>query len=199
MGSFRARLLCLSLAVGVAACAKPAAVTTPPPAKPAVSNVTQYLPLLDATVFAYDTANETGGGKGLLVMEIRRRRSSMGELVVAGRVRRLEIDETGIRHATGGWLLRPPLKLGATWQGDFGTVEVRSIDKAVSVPAGDFSACLETVEALTSSEFSKKTTTVFCPDVGIVTRVTEAETSEGYVSESMRLRSHGPRFDAEPR
>ncbi|MFZ5890113.1 MAG: hypothetical protein ACOY0T_03515 [Myxococcota bacterium] len=172
----------------------------PPPAKPAPapvasSDAARFLPLADATVFAYDTESFHTGQKGLLVMEVRRPRPSLAELVVAGRVRRLDIDNTGVRHVTGGYLLKPPLALHAKFPGDFGMVEITAVDKTVSVPAGTFPGCLETTEELASTEFSKRTVTLFCPDVGIVERRTEAESNEGNLSEALKLRSHGPRVD----
>ena len=110
------------VAAALVACAKaaaPPAPAAPPPQ--AASEVSRYLPLQDATVFAYDTTSGGSEQKGLLVLEIRRRRPSMAELIVAGRTRRVEIDATGIRHATGGYLLKAPLSLHAKYPGDFGS------------------------------------------------------------------------------
>jgi hypothetical protein len=131
----------------------------------------------------------------MLVLEVRRPRSSLAELSVAGRIQRLEIDATGIRHLTGGWLLKLPITLGASWRGDFGTVEVTSLERQLSVPAGRFSDCLETVESLSGADFNKRTTTAYCPGVGIVARRTEVESDEGNGVESLTLRSFGPRVD----
>ncbi|HET9932972.1 MAG TPA: hypothetical protein VFQ35_19850, partial [Polyangiaceae bacterium] len=144
--------------------------------------MSRYLPLQDATVFAYDTTSGAEAQKGMLVLEIRRPRTGMAELIVAGRTRRVEIDDTGIHHATGGYLLKPPLTLHAKFPGDFGMVEITAIDKVVTVPAGSFAGCIETAEELTNAEFSKRTVTTYCPDVGIVARRTEAETNEGNLS-----------------
>jgi hypothetical protein len=185
----------LGSALVVACSAPPAPAAKAPPAQGPTSDVTRFLPLLDATVFAYDTTSGQNAQKGLLVLEVRRRRPGMAELAVAGRVRRLEIDATGIRHATGGYLLKPPVQLNAQFPGDFGMVKVTAVDKTVSVPAGTFSGCLETTEDLASAEFSKRTVTAYCPNVGIVTRRTEAESNEGSAIESLELRSHGPRVD----
>ncbi|MGC4091773.1 MAG: hypothetical protein QM756_28600 [Polyangiaceae bacterium] len=188
----------VALGFACAACSAP----KPPPPKPvpmpvASSAVARYLPLLDATVLAFDSLAEQSGDKGLLVLEIRRPRPNMAELSVAGRVRRLEIDDSGVRHATGGYLLKPPLELHAKFPGDFGMVEITAVDKAVSVPAGNFSGCVETTEELNGADFHKRTVTSFCPDVGIVARRTEAESNEGNAVESLKLRSHGPRVDLE--
>jgi len=195
MGNLSKSLLVSVLALG--GCAKsappPAAATT---ASPSVEGVERWLPLKNATVYAYDTVSEPSGEKGMLVLEVRRARTSMVELSVAGRVQRVEVDATGIRHVTGGWLLKEPPTLGARWKGDFGAVEVTAIDRQVSVPAGKFTGCLETVESLAGADFNKRTTTVYCSGVGIATRRTEVESNEGNGVESLNLRSFGPKFEA---
>jgi hypothetical protein len=185
-------LLC---GLALAACAS-APPPTPPPAPVVVAQgVERFLPLKDATVFAYDTVSEPGGQKGMLVLEVRRSRTGLVELSVAGRVQRVEIDATGIRHVTGGWLLKEPVSLGARFRGDFGEVEVTALDRQVTVGAGTFANCLETVESLAGADFNKRTTTVYCADVGIATRRTEVESNEGNGAESLSLRSFGPKFD----
>lgn len=153
------------------------------------------MPLIDATVFAYETTSELTGETGMLVLEVRRPRPGSAELVVAGRVRRLSIDPTGIQHATGGWLLKEPLERGATWKGDFGEVQVTALDRTVTTPAGVFAGCLDTTESSSGQDFAKRTITTYCPEVGITLRRTEVESDEGAGIESLRLRSHGPRVD----
>lgn len=182
-------------ALGLAcACGAP-----PPPPKPAAPAVTtsaeRFLPLTHDTVFAYETRSEQTGETGLLVLEVRRPAPERAELAVAGNVTRLLVDDTGIRLVTGGWLLKLPLSLGATWPGDFGQVEVTAFDRVVETPAGVFAGCLETTEVQAGTGFSKKTATTYCPNVGIVLRRTEVESDEGSGAEAIRLRSHGPRFD----
>lgn len=153
------------------------------------------MPLQDATVFAYETESGITGQRGMLALEVRRPGPDRAELVVAGRVRRLLIDSTGIRHLTGGWLLKEPLQVGATWKGDFGQVRVTAVDRALSTPAGKFTGCVETLESASGAEFSKQIVTTFCPAVGIAARRTEVESDDGAGVESIRLRSHGPRVD----
>ena len=67
--------------------------------------------------------------------------------------------------------------------------------KSFESTAGGFSGCLETLESASGPDFTKSTRTTYCPDVGIVERITEVESDEGAGSEAIRLRSHGPRFD----
>jgi len=186
------------IALWLGACDKPQPKTAPAQPRPqALSAAERFMPLPDATVYAYDTQSGASSERGLLVLEVRRRRPGLAELVVAGNTSRVELDATGLRHATGGWLLKEPLALGAKWQGNFGQVEVTAVDRNPSVPAGNYTGCLETVESVSSAEFSKRTTTVFCPDVGIATRVTEVEADAGFAAETMKLKSFGPRFSLE--
>lgn len=179
------------LALGCAP-AKPATAPAPPAAAP--SGLVRYLPLEDGTVLSYDTVAEPGGERGLLVLEIRRPNSETAELVVAGRAQRLRVTASSVSSYAGGVLLREPLRAGAAWKGDFGHVRLTRTDRSLTVGAGTFSGCLETVEELTTREGEKRTTTVFCPGVGIASRETEAEQGGERQSERIMLKSYGPKF-----
>jgi len=181
------------LALLVAACSAPPAPQAKAPAATA-AGVLRYLPLEHETVFSYDTRVEPSGERGLLVLEVRRRRPELAELVVAGRVQRLNVTSDSIELVTGGALLRAPLTEGASWRGDFGRVRVTHISRTVTVPAGTFKDCIETVEEMTSSEGRKRTTTAFCPAVGIALRETEVEQEAQQATERIELRSFGKRF-----
>ncbi|HEY3499681.1 MAG TPA: hypothetical protein VGK73_33550 [Polyangiaceae bacterium] len=165
-----------------------------PARTPKASGFAAYLPLEDATVFSYATTTEPAGERGLLVLEIRRPRAEVAELVVAGRVRRMNVTAQGIAHVTGGFLLRAPLAVGENWQGDFGHVRVTSIDRKVAVPAGRFEGCVETVEEMTTNAGTKRTTTAYCPGIGIALRETEAEQEGERAVERIALKSYGKRF-----
>jgi hypothetical protein len=184
------------LAFFAATCsAPPAPKPKPPPAT--AGGVSRYLPLEHETVFSYDTRVEPSGERGLLVLEVRRRRPELAELVVAGRVQRLNVTSDAIELVTGGALLRAPLTKGASWRGDFGRVRVTNTSRTVTVPAGTFNDCIETVEEMASSEGSKRTTTAFCPAVGIAVRETEVEQDAQQATERIELRSFGKRFGAD--
>jgi hypothetical protein len=159
--------------------------------------VLDYLPLENETVFSYETRVEPSGERGLLVLEIRRRRPELAELVVAGRIQRLNVSTSAIELVTGGALLRAPLEEGASWRGDFGRVRLTSLSRTVTVPAGTFEKCLETVEEMTSAEGMKRTTTAYCPAVGITLRETEVEQDAQHAIERIELKSFGRRFSAE--
>jgi len=161
-----------------------------------LTGIARYLPLEDGTVFAYETSTLPSGDGGLLVLEVRRRTADSAELVVAGRARRLVLTPDAIAHAGGGFLLREPLAPGAEWQGDFGHVRVTRVETSVTVPAGTFAGCVETVEALATREGAKRTTTAFCPGVGIALRETDVEQSGEHQSERIALKRFGKKFDA---
>jgi hypothetical protein len=165
----------------------------PKPSAPQVTEIERYLPLINDTVFAYDTRQENTGEKGALMMHVRRRRPDLVELEVAGHVQRLDLVPDGVRVASGGWLLKEPLREGARFKGDSGEVTVTSVGKSTDVPAGHFDDCVETTEVSVAGQ--KKVTTLYCRDVGIVRLDVEGEIGEDYVRESAVLRSHGPRID----
>jgi hypothetical protein len=184
-------VLAVVFAVG---CGKPPPPSAPPK-KLATTELNRLMPLEDATVFSYDTVTEPSGERGLLILEIRRPRPDMAELIVAGRTRRLIVNAHDIAHATGGYLLKQPLTVGATYKGDFGNVRVTGVDKSVTLPAGAYTGCLETTEEAVSNEGEKRTVTLFCPGVGIAQRETEAEQEGMSATERISLKSFGPRFD----
>ncbi len=194
-GAFAAAPGALALMIVCAGCA--AAANRPTGAAlPTASGLARYLPLEDGTVFAYETSTEPSGEHGLLILEVRRRTPGTAELVVAGRARGLTVTADAVAHAGGGFLLREPLSAGAEWHGDFGHVRVTRVEASVTVPAGTFAGCVETVEELTTREGEKRTTTSFCPGVGIALRETAVEQGGEQQSERIALKSFGKKFDA---
>ncbi len=183
-----------ALAGGLSCAPAPAAPPSTAPA--AATGLARYLPLEHDTVFSYETSTEPPTEPGLLILEVRRPRANVAELVVAGRARRLNVSESAVAHAAGGFLLREPLAVGTTWHGDFGRVRVTRVELAITVGAGTFAGCVETVEEVTTREGEKRTTTAFCPGVGIAVRETEAEQGGLRQSERIALKSYGKKFDA---
>lgn len=184
-------LASLLFGVGCAASPKPPSAVAPR----AATGIAGYLPLEDGTVFSYDTSSDPSGERGLLVLEVRRPLPDVAELVVAGRSRRMNLSANAVAHVTGGFLLREPFAVGEHWQGDFGHVRITSVDRKVVVPAGAFERCLETVEEMSTNAGTKRTTTLFCPGVGIARRETEAEQEGEHAVERIALRSYGRRFE----
>ncbi len=191
--SIRIEWLLALLAVacgGTAPAASPSGTAAPNP-----DEVSRYLPLDDDTVLAFETRIESTGEKGVLMLQVRRPVGNIVELGVGGRVQRLEVLPHAIRNLDGGFLLKAPLRAGATWQGMSGTVRITSVDKSVDVPAGHFDHCLETIEEKAAQGGSKRITTDYCPDVGIVVLDVEASAGGEYEKETAHLRSRGKRVD----
>jgi hypothetical protein len=169
------------------------------PAEPKapVGEIERFMPLANDTVYSYETFSEGTGERGVLVLRVRRPRPELAELDVAGRVQRLTVSAQGLQLVSGGYLLLAPLKEGAEWLGDFGKVRVTAVNRSSEVPAGRFSGCLETVEEIAAPEVKKRTRTLFCPDVGITERETEAEAAGQYALERIVLKSFGKAFSLE--
>lgn len=163
------------------------------PTEPVITDVERYMPLKADTVYAFETSIENSGEKGVLMMHVERPRGNQAVLVVGGKAQRLEIEKQGIRLANGGWLLKAPLSVAAQFKGQFGQVVIRSIDATVDVPAGRFTGCVETIEESTAVQ--KRVTTVFCPDIGIVSLDAEGTIGDDFGRERAALRSYGPRVD----
>lgn len=172
-----------------------------PPAAPEsqaagpTSELSRYLPLEHDTVLAFDTNIEESGETGVLMLRVARKSGNLVELGVGGRVQRLELMPGAIRNLDGGFLLKAPLTVGATWPGMAGTVRVTATDKKVEVPAGRFEGCVETVEEKTLPGGFKRITTDFCPGVGIVVLDVEAAAGAEQARETARLRSRSKRVD----
>jgi hypothetical protein len=156
-----------------------------------LSGVERYLPLHDNYVYEYDIVADSGE-KGRMMVQVSRPRPGLAELNVAGKVDRLELSTDAVRHATGGFLLKGPISVGAQWQGQFGKVRVVSISRAVAIPAGKFEGCIETLEEATQP-VAKRANSIFCPDVGLVALEVEGTVNGDEASVSSELRSFGPR------
>jgi hypothetical protein len=186
---------CVVLAVGCASSASNAAPAESKASEP-VYEVEKYFPLTAGTVFAYDTVNEDTGEKGLLVFEVVRPRPGRADLKVGGQVKqRLELRSDGISHLEGGYLLKTPLTTGSQWKGRWGTVTVNTVDRSVETRAGHFVGCIETVEEAQGAGGGKRATSVYCPEVGLVSLDAEGDNDTGYAHERATLRSFGPRVD----
>lgn len=155
----------------------------------------RYFPLRDNTVFAYNTFSEPAGERGVLMLEVRRAHASLAEISIGGRVQRLEVAPDGIRNFTGGYLLKPPLTLGAHWMGQGGEVRVTAVDKSMDVPAGHFVGCIQTLERQQTASLHKQVTTVFCPHVGIVLLDVQGVSGARHGDDRAVLRSFGPKVD----
>ena len=172
------------------ACSAPATTPAAAPPAPAAEGVERYMPLPAGFVYQYDVETDAGE-TGRMMMQVSRPRAGLVELDVAGKVQRLEVSPDAVSHVTGGYLLKAPLELGAEWKGQFGTVRVASVTRAIQTPAGAFDACVETVEEAATPP--KRATSVYCLDVGLVRLHIEGELGTEAGSVETTLRSYGPR------
>lgn len=187
-------LLAIALTVACQA-STPAAPKAAP--STVITELDRFLPLQGDTVFSYQSYIEDTNERGLVIFEIRRPRPELAEISIAGQVRkRYYFEPGGVRSGQGGYLLRSPLQLNSEWTGDDGKVKVTSIDQSVDVPAGKFSGCLQTIEEARLAQATRKTTTIFCPGVGITVLEIAAEEGATSVLQRLTLKSFGPRFRA---
>jgi hypothetical protein len=146
-------------------------------------------------VLSYATYIEETNERGLAVFEIKRPRPELAELSIAGQVRkRYYFEPGGVRSAQGGYLLKLPLTLGAEWHGDDGNVKLTDVNLSVDVPAGKFTGCIRTVEDARFGSATRKTTTVFCPGIGITVLEIEAQQEGTSVLQRLSLKAFGQRF-----
>lgn len=191
----RADSLLILVGLCSAGCANSANTLAPhTPTGIASASMPELFPLKDNTVLEFDTSVEGTKEKGRLVMQIRRPRGNRVELDVAGKIRRLEATPQGVAIAGGGWLLKQPLTVGATYRGLSGQVTVIGVERVVDVPAGHFENCTETEES-TSTAITR---TTFCPGVGIAKLVIEGKLDGELRREVAELRFSGPRIDIGP-
>ncbi|HEY0462834.1 MAG TPA: hypothetical protein VGC79_01435 [Polyangiaceae bacterium] len=189
-----AAFLLLTSQLGTGCAGAPSAPPSAPGA-PDVGELTRYLPLENDTVLSYETYIEDTNERGIAVFEIKRPRPELAELSLAGQVRkRYYFEPGGVRSSHGGYLLKSPLELNAEWNGDDGRVKVTSVNQSVDAPAGKFSGCLQTVEEAKLGAATRKTTTVFCPGVGITVLEIEAEQEGMSVLQRLTLKAFGPRY-----
>ncbi len=185
-------VLAAAVSSACAASAPPATATGPAQVE---TELTRFVPFANDTVFSYETYIEDTNEHGLAVFEFKRPRPELAELSIAGQVRkRYYFEPAGVRSGQGGYLLKSPLTLAAQWSGDDGQVRVTATNQSVDVPAGKFSGCLQTVEQAQLGAATRKTTTVFCPGVGITVLEIEAEDGATSVLQRLRLKAFGPRF-----
>jgi hypothetical protein len=163
----------------------------PPSAPDMMTAVSKYLPLEKDTVLSFETEVEGSADRGLLVMQVRRPRPNLVELDIGGHAQRLDLVAEGVRVAEGAWILKGPLDMGATFQGQSGLVQITSLERKVTVPAGHFEDCLETVEQGAHA----RTRTVYCPGIGITELEVDGLSTAQPSRELARLKSRGPRID----
>lgn len=185
--------------VGPAACAgaegaaPPSVFTAPSSGAKDVSSGTPYevlFPLVDGSLYQYETT-DLAGGKGLSIVRVFRASANEGEWRLPNATKRFVFASNGLyleRFGARVPLLEGPLVAGQTFAGEHGgRTRITATDRAIEVPAGSFTRCVETVEER-GGDAPARYRTVYCPGVGVVALDVEA----GGAGERAVLRSHGP-------
>lgn len=111
-----------------------------------------------------------------------------------------EVTRDGIRHvASGGWVLRAPVREGAEWEAMGGrTARVVDTDASVEVVAGTYDHCVDVEES--GGEDGRVVRTVYCPDVGpvLIESRMESRLTTRSVATRARLRTYDSGGGEEP-
>lgn len=131
---------------------------------PASSAADAYFPLEGGQLYHYLTDED--GEPGMLVANVARSDATHGELHIGSRVKRFTYDAKGVAYDGGAYVLQIPLEAGNSWPGEHaGTTRIAALDVPVSVPAGIYGNCIETVEDVIPAAQYRNT---YCPGVGLV-------------------------------
>jgi hypothetical protein len=157
-----------------------------------VSSNTQserFFPMIDGHIYFYETLNEMNE-KGLLVARVRRSDATHGELLYPSGSKRFEYAADGIRVNVGGdtrYVLKAPFEKTTTWVGEHGgKSRINEVNLSVTVEAGHFEGCIQTLEERLGDAPVRYATT-FCPTVGVVA----IEAATGANLERAELKSFG--------
>jgi hypothetical protein len=145
----------------IGACAAESALI----ATPAALAPLDFYPLRAGNAWSYDV--DTGEpSTTLAVTRVEAFDGSIAELRTGESVVRYEVVSDGIRlRGADAWLIRAPLRVGATWPAPGGrSAELVSTGIVAETPAGRFDDCLEVREA--GGKLDLEVRTVYCRGVG---------------------------------
>jgi hypothetical protein len=149
------------------------------------SSVEPFFPLDEGKIYHYVTRD--GPDTGMLVAKVHRTDEAHGELRLSNATKRFMFAPDGVAFDGGPYILKAPAEVGNSWPGEHGgTTKITSTDASVSVPAGQYASCLQTVEEGGRPAGSRYETT-YCPGVGMVLLVVSAAGSEARAE----LKSYG--------
>lgn len=196
------RLLAAASLAGLAACSGAGAsgggskFFDAPTGASGVSSQTElerYFPLVDGTIYSYQTENEAGE-RGLLVARVHRADATHGELHFPSGKRKFYFAADGVHiEPTGDFVLAAPLAVGATFRGqNGGQARIEDTQVVIDVRAGSYRDCIRVVEDRGGDRRARYVTT-FCPGVGVV--VIEAQSGTAY--ERAELVHAGPPVNIE--
>lgn len=160
-------LFSFAVGAGLAACspAKPAVTEPGETSWPAASAADALFPLVQGRIYHYVTNDN--GEHGMLVAKVSRNDATHGSLRIGATEKRFMFDAKGVAYEGGAYVLQIPLAVGTEWPGEHGgTTRISAVDVTVSVPAGSYGSCLETVEEVVPEA---RYSNVYCPGIGLVT------------------------------
>lgn len=166
------------------------------PSEPRAVSVLDLYPLVKGNAWSYDI--DTGeSSTTLAVTRVEAYDGRIAEVRTASSTIVYEVRPEGIYvPSENAWVIRAPLRVGATWLGRGGR-EARVIATAVTAdtPAGNFERCVDVLEQ--GGKLELEVRTVYCPNVGpvIVTSTMRSHVSERALTVSARLRG----FSVSPR
>ena len=149
--------------VGGAACGAASSSTQPAP----VDDPRDFYPLHAGNAWSYevDTGDEV---PTLAITRVEAFDGRIAEVRTGRSVVRYEASAEGIRELdANAWVLRAPLREGASWPGRGGrSARVVAIDASAQAAAGDFDDCIEVLE--TGGKLELEVRTLYCRGVGPV-------------------------------
>lgn len=157
------------------------------------TDVERYFPLVDGTIFHYQTTNEAGE-RGVLIARVHRVDATRGELIFPTGKKRFSYTPQGVRlEPAGDFVLAAPIADGATFRGqNGGRAVIEDTHVVIDVKAGSYRDCVRVVEERGGDRRARYSTT-FCPGVGIVA----LEAQSGMAYERAELVSAGPPVNVE--
>jgi hypothetical protein len=176
-----ARLGALVLIAGCASAPEPKPTQELTPAR--------LFPLTAGSAWSYDV--DTGDGTtALAITKVTEASASVAAVQGGEGLTRYELRPDGIfRSSLSGYLLKSPIRLGATWASGGGMqAEITRMNADLSTPAGEFHGCVEVNERGAPS--GALITTTYCPDVGPAVVVSRIELLTGKVEVVARLRGY---------
>lgn len=198
--------LVAALAGASEGCASATPNTEPGPvvAGPAPSSGTAaeaYFPLVDGHIHQFRTTrygDAPEAERGLLVLKASRSTADEGALTGPAGKRRIHYRADGVESVSPegrrGYVLHLPLESGSSWNGEHGgTTRIVASELRVTVEAGSYERCFQTLEER-GGDKPLRITTTFCPGVGI----TALEASGGGAVERAELSYYGPPIDLGP-
>lgn len=154
--------------LGACASARPAG---PDPAAPPPEDARAFYPLEAGWKWAYDV--EKGGDHILAVYAVIERQDALVTLQAGGERIVYSVLPEGIARRppgkespSGDFLLKSPLRAGASWPIDGGTATVAAAGQSVTVPAGNYTGCIVVEE--NRMEPARLVRTTYAPGVGPV-------------------------------